>query len=663
MHRYRRAALPLGALLLAAPLVAVAAPAYAADSDVVINEVESNGDATDWIEVVNTGSSDVEISGWIVKDSDDTRALTFPSGTVLAPGAFATIDTNVDSVTGNFGLGGADEARLFLADGTTLISETAWTAHAATTWGRQADGAFAETSESTRSAANVFAPAADLPAVLINEVASTGALDFIELVNTNQNDEVDLSGYILRDQDADPYITLPAGTTIESGGYLAVPSEPTFGLGSPDEARLFAPDGVTLVDGFAWTSHASTSYGLCPDVTGEFVVTASATPGLINDCAPLEEETPLETSAWPGPAEVVTVDDEGQFVEDLSGVAYEEALGNLWAVENGTGVVSRLEAEGSQWRVQDQWTLRYPDDTGIPDSEGIEFTDAGSAGLLYVATERNDEAGGTSRPSVLSYDLSAEPGDVAAEIEWNLTSALPAGLGANGGLEGIAFIPDADLVAGGLTDSTGTAYDPADYPLHGDGLFFVGVETDGNVYAFALNSDGSFDLVTSFDSPFELVADLEYDTVGGVLWVVCDEVCEGQIAIFELADSGAFEQQVIFDRPADMPNAANEGFALGESCTDGLRTVFWADDADTDGHSIRSGAIYCGTVEPDPTTPPVVELPGIADDAIDTEQAAPAERDRLANTGTDGAGMIASIALALLAAGAGLVLMRRRARA
>jgi hypothetical protein len=59
----------------------------------------------------------VDISGWILKDDDDTRTDAIPAGTTLAPGAFYVFTAPAMS----FGLGKADAARLFRPDGTTLV--------------------------------------------------------------------------------------------------------------------------------------------------------------------------------------------------------------------------------------------------------------------------------------------------------------------------------------------------------------------------------------------------------------------------------------------------------------------------------------------------------------------------------------------------------------
>ena len=140
MHKNWRAPIKLiVASLTAIPFLVAVTPASADDlvpSTVKINEVESNGGTPgDWVELVNTGAAPVDVSGWVVKDNDDTHAFTVAAGTTVAAGAFLALD--VDPV---FGLGGADSARLFLPDATTLVDSYSWTAHAATTYGRCPDG-------------------------------------------------------------------------------------------------------------------------------------------------------------------------------------------------------------------------------------------------------------------------------------------------------------------------------------------------------------------------------------------------------------------------------------------------------------------------------------------------------------------------------------------
>ena len=151
-----RALATVAAVAMVGGLLVAPTPASAATPAVVVNEVESNGDATDWIEFKNVGDVAVDLSGFIVKDGDDSHALTIPAGTTVAPGGYFVIDTDVDDVAG-FGLGKGDSARLFLPDGATVVDAYTWPAnHAAVTYGRCPDGTgeFADTLTSTRGTAN-----------------------------------------------------------------------------------------------------------------------------------------------------------------------------------------------------------------------------------------------------------------------------------------------------------------------------------------------------------------------------------------------------------------------------------------------------------------------------------------------------------------------------
>jgi len=83
----------------------------------------------------------------------------------------------------------------------------------------------------------------------------------------------------------EPGYALPAATTIAGGGYLVVEEAHLgSGLGSADSARLLAADGTTLLDFYSWTVHATTTYGRCPNGTGSFTTTQSATKGAAAAC-------------------------------------------------------------------------------------------------------------------------------------------------------------------------------------------------------------------------------------------------------------------------------------------------------------------------------------------------------------------------------------------
>jgi hypothetical protein len=124
------------------------------------------------------------------------------------------------------------------------------------------------------------------PGIKINEVKSNGDAPggWVELLNPTAF-AVDLSGWTLTDSNVLHSVPLPAGTTIPSHGYLLV-DEANFpaGLAAVDAVHLFSRFSVQ-VDGYAWTSTPATTLGRCPDGTGDFVVTSTATRGATNTCA------------------------------------------------------------------------------------------------------------------------------------------------------------------------------------------------------------------------------------------------------------------------------------------------------------------------------------------------------------------------------------------
>jgi hypothetical protein len=458
------------------------------------------------------------------------------------------------------------------------------------------------------------------PIVAINEVESSGGVpgDWVELYNAGTA-AADLSTWVIKDNDDTHGYVLPAGTTLAAGGYLVIEEVALgFGLGAADAVRLYDATGTNLVDSYAWTSHAATTYGRCPNGVGPFTTTLSVTKGAANACPTGGTGGASGTDGgaavvpWPGTDTVVTVDQVNQFAGNLSGLSYDPATSAgpavLWAMQNSPPTLYRLLWNGTTWAstTTANWTagktLRYPDGAGTPDSEGVTRAEA-NLPAVYVSSERNGDLGTVSRLSVLRYDTDAPGAALAATHEWNLTADLPA-VDPNLGLEAITWIPDAFLVgAGFLDDSTKQPYAPAGYANHGTGLFFVGLEANGTIYGYALDHvTGGFHRVATFPGGQASIMDLSFDRDVGYLWAACDNSCGNRAAVLQIdadplsSTHGRFAVRRIFDRPTTLPDANNEGIAIApeSECAGGRKAFFWSDDSATGGNSIRRDAIPCG---------------------------------------------------------------------
>lgn len=652
-----------------------------AEGGVVINEIESQaGDPGDWVELTNSGSAPIDLSGYVLTDdpNDPDHIFTIEAGTVLEPGAFMAFD--VDPV---FGLGGADHVRL-MAPGfdptDEPVDEHQWQQHSATSIGRCPDGTgpFMDTRESSKGAANLCGPT-----VVINEIKSTGGgPDAIELLNRG-NEDVDLSGYVIKDDNDGRTDTLPQGTTIAAGGFLVLEEERdfTFGLGNGDSVRLYLPGGEALMDGHTYEAHGNPSWGRCPDGSGDFIVTGELTLGEPNVC-----ETPIpEGEPWPGGPEADSA--ELVFLEDSSGLDFQwdGSTGILWAIDNGTGTLWKVTVtpEGEMafaggW--EDGKRVRFIADADSPAAEGPDaegVTMAGD-GFVYVGSERDNSNDSINKNTILKVDPTGTDDDLVAVQEWDLTESLPA-VTANTGIEAIEWIPDSALEGVLWDNSTGAAYDPAAHPGHGDGLFFVAVEDNGTIYAYALREDGSFTLVTQLTPGLGGVMALDWDSVTNRLWAMCDDGCQNtgsQIEFLPQAgENGEAGANVTFIlSPEGLPVANFEGFAIGsqEMCVDESRPVYWFEDGISEDQ-LRVGSLPCeaDVTTPAPTTPaptspaptdgdtagPTMGAPTTPAPTGGTPSASPTAGPGLPDTGGQGLGIIAA---GLLAVGATVALLRRR---
>ena len=127
---------------------AVFEESYDDGKTIAINEINynspENDNPGDWVEIYNWGHSDIDISGWTLKDDDDAHAFVIPENTVLksndylvlcrSSGEFSVIFPDVTNYVGDFdfGLGSAGDAvRLYdamgiLVDEVYFGSESPW---------------------------------------------------------------------------------------------------------------------------------------------------------------------------------------------------------------------------------------------------------------------------------------------------------------------------------------------------------------------------------------------------------------------------------------------------------------------------------------------------------------------------------------------------------
>ncbi|MHA6482795.1 lamin tail domain-containing protein [Paenibacillus sp. strain BS8-2] len=561
---------------------------------IVVNEVESNDDVTDWVEIYNGGTTVVDLSGWFLYDNDPVghAADITPvgEGTTLNPGQFYVFDQNIHFT---FGLGKADVVTIFNKDGVS-IAEYSWTDHAIGVYARIPDGTgeLVEFSTSTKGKANVVTNP-----VILNEVQSDDSNDgpdWIELANPT-GETLDISGLVMKDDDDTHQYVIPGGTTIAANGFLVLTDEVFgFGLGKNDYVRLF--ENERLIASTTWPEHTNPTWGLYPDLSGnEYRNTKEATPG-----APNTFDGIPDVIAWPGDGDVVIFDLEPTFLEDSSGLDFFN--GQLYAVDNGTGKFWILDvaqdgelsfASGFEDGKRIRFTKDAEDaDAAGPDAEGITVD---QNGLVYIASERDNSDKGVNFNMILQVDPNVEGNDLVALQEWDLTASLPQ-VSANMGIEAVEWVSNANVNGKLYDQNTNAVFDATQYPdAIASGVFFVALEDNGHVYAYVLNQDGSFVQIADIDAQIGGAMALDYDTYENVLWVVADNGYNNRAA--KIALHGEVNPETTHIMPASGvdPSANNEGFAIAEASftREGQRPVYRFKDGE------QSGSLSIGSIASD----------------------------------------------------------------
>jgi len=259
--------------------------------------------------------------------------------------------------------------------------------------------------------------------------------------------------------------------------------------------------------------------------------------------------------AWPGGA--VTYTNAAAFTPNFSGIKY--VPGNqfmndvIWGVDNDS-VIWKLKwniQNWGGWIADPAWGINGRPLNVAYDSEGITFGSSTKYG--YFSTERI--GAGVSRLSILR------------------------------------FIPDYYLQANGFKTNANVLYNPASYPNRVEsGIFFAGLEENGNIYGFVLNNGNTASLISSFSSGETRITDLDFDPNTGYLWTSCDNQCAGRHRVFTITN-GVFTVKEIFNPPTAAMAALNiEGFTIEpESRCDIItnrKYAYWSND--DNGQLIRA---------------------------------------------------------------------------
>ncbi|RDV45148.1 hypothetical protein DOE76_07690 [Leifsonia sp. ku-ls] len=520
------------------------APMAPAWRDIHINEVSSDNTATpvaDAIELFNSGSADVDITGWLQVDSSAATPATFSAK--QADGTPTTVVPAHGYVyfTSTKGLGsGGDGVRLYLPDGVggaagTLVDSVDYTAGEAgadETNGFGA-GAYARCPDGSGSFASVAAK-------------SFGASNATACQNVLTNPADGGSG--------GPTLTCQPEAPSGTGTLPASALTPTAWPGS---------GSVAVADQqCAWET---TTGPEGRDVSG--LVFDPADPNVLYS------------------------------VKNKSWVFRMVKQGDLWVADtaNGWGAGKQIFFPGSTDTATNQ-----PDSEGLtigPDGALYITTERNNAANTIPLNSilRIDPTSSAAQlVATDQWDLTAEFPELHAG---NKTEA-------NLGFEGVTFVPDSYLTANGFVDqSTGKTYRPSDYPEHGTGLFFAALENDGKLYAYALNSDHSFHRVAVVDTGMGHVMDVQFDAATQRIWALCDNTCGVTSTVLKVDGTGAIVPQVVYAKPAGLPVDNLEGFALApaSTCTAGTREALWSDDgvygtgpgSPTEGHALYSGRIAC----------------------------------------------------------------------
>lgn len=559
-------------------------------SSLKINEVQTkdpNG-GNDYVEIYNDSDEDIDISGYYILDDNHKREVeALKEGTMISSKGYFVFEEGVNF---SFGLGKKDEVNLFNRDG-KLLDSFSWKKHPDGVYARDEKGEFIETN-STKGYENIEKN------IVINEVESSdesGGKDYVEIFNRS-NEKKDISNWYILDSKKSHKITrIKENTFINPNGYFVFEEgiDFDFGLGSNDEVNLFDKDG-NLVDRFLWTTHAPGTYGRIEDGFGEFTQT-NPTKGRKN--TPYEKEAiNIDTKDWPGLDDIEIVDKEKVFdLQDLSGLDQDGKW--IYGINNKEGrfVVFKLEdgkvvfAKGFGPKGKSIAFIKDKDNPKAdgPDSEGITVDKNGS---IYIAVERDNSDKNVNKNMILEVkDPFQEADRIVADKQWDITDILP-DVGANQGIETIEWVGFDNLSNRLYDQKLNKPFDPNDYKdAYGEGVYFVGVEADGCIYALILKDEGA-EIISKISTNLGGVMGMDYDIENNILWALSDDGYDNIHTAIQF--NGTNSPKILNIKAANGMNKKlnNEGFVILNSSKDQYRKVLYFMDG-SDTNALRLGYI------------------------------------------------------------------------
>jgi hypothetical protein len=222
------------------------------------------------------------------------------------------------------------------------------------------------------------------------------------------------------------------------------------------------------------------------------------------------------------------------FGYEPSGIVYHSGLGKLVLVGDD-GDITTMNTDGSG----------IDTDHVGGDIEGITIANTGTD-LVYAGIENPD--------SIKEFDISdgAFTGN-----QWDLTLWMTGD--ANQGLEALTFIPNGSH-----------PYENSD----SGGLFYAGLQADGDIYVFDVNLSTSGDVdyigkITLDDSRTD-ISGLDYNTETGLLYAIFD-------SSNEILEINSLDNTIVNDY--SLPGVNQEGISIVSNCLDTSANAYVAEDS------------------------------------------------------------------------------------